>query len=214
MEKDEISLWIRLADRESVWLIDGNPHTHQGRMRAVEPDSGGAIYFSSSEVTDASDAASAWIAGFLAGSEPAADAMFGVGIFDAEDDDPRWDRWRSALADYRRTGDWPYAPWEHLLPIPDGADIPSHVWTVRGDEVWQWDGDSCVLADQEPLRTFRVLEGTICDERNAHSMVVISTAHVVCEECGFASHILPDDVTNEEFERKQFTYEPTLIADE
>lgn len=39
---------------------------------------------------------SAWIARFLAGSEPAADAMFGVGIFDAEDDDLRWDRWRSA----------------------------------------------------------------------------------------------------------------------
>ena len=92
--------------------------------------------------------------------------------------------------------------------------MPSHVWTVRGDEVWQWDGDSWVLADQEPLRTFRVLDGTICDERNAHSMVVISTAHVVCEDCGFASHILPDDMTNEKFERKQFTYEPTLIADE
>lgn len=26
--------------------------------------------------------------------------------------------------------------------------------------------------------------------------------------------VLPDDMTNEEFERKQFTYEPTLIADE
>ena len=76
MEKYEKSLWVRLADRESVWLIDGNPHTHQGRMRAVDPDSGDAIFFSSSEVTDASDSARAWIAGFLAGSEPAADAMF------------------------------------------------------------------------------------------------------------------------------------------
>jgi hypothetical protein len=193
MEKNEKSLWVRLADREPVWLIDGNPHTHQGRMRAVDPDSGD---------------------GFLAGSEPAADAMFGVRIFDAEDDDPRWDRWRSALADYRRTGDWPHAPWEYLLPIPRGADIPSHVWTVRGDEVWQWKGDSWVVEKPQPSRLFRVLEGTTCHERNVHSMVVMSTAHLVCEECGLVSQVLPDDMTDEEFERKQFTYEPTLIADE
>lgn len=37
---------------------------------------------------------------------------------------------------------------------------------------------------------------------------------IVCEECGLVWHILPDDMTDEEFERKQFTYEPTLIADE
>ena len=71
-----------------------------------------------------------------------------------------------------------------------------------------------MLADPQPPRLFRVLEGTTCYERNAHSMVVISTAHLVCEECGLVSHILPDDMINAEFDRKQFTYEPTLIADE
>lgn len=214
MTNDEKPLWVRLGARESVWLIDGNPHTHQGRMRAVDPNSGDSIYFSSSEVTDASDSARAWIAGFLAGSEPTAAEMFGVGTFDADDDDPRWDRWRSAVDNYRRTGDWPHAPWGHLLPIPQGADIPSFVWTVRGDEVWQWDDHSWVLADPQPARVFRVLEGTTCFERNAHSMVVISTAHLVCEECGLVSQILPDGMTDEGFERKQFAYEPTLIVDE
>ena len=138
MQGDENSLRIRIAGSSSVWLIDGNPHTHQGRMSAVDPDTGDSICFSLSEVTDATDLARAWIAGFLAGSEPAPVAMFGVGIFDVEADDARWDRWRSALAEYRRTGDWPHEPWEHLLPIPDGIDLPPYVWTVRGDEVWQW----------------------------------------------------------------------------
>ena len=214
MEGAEKSLRVRLAGSELVWLIDGNPHTHQGRMRAVDPNTGDAIFFSLSEVTDATDSARTWIAGFLAGSEPAAVAMFGVGILDAEDDDSRWDRWRSALADYRRTGDWPDEPWEHLLPIPDGVDLPAYVWTVRGDEVWQWKGGSWVLADPQPLRASRVLEGTICHERSAHSMVVTSTAHLVCEECGLVSHILPEDMTDEEFERRQFKYEPTVTADE
>jgi hypothetical protein len=132
MQGDENSLGIRIADSSAVWLIDGNPHTHQGRMSAVDPDTGDSICFSLSEVTDATDLASAWIAGLLAGSEPAPVAMFGVGIFDAEDDDARWDRWRSALADYRRTADWPHEPWEHLLPIPDGIDLPPYVWTVPG----------------------------------------------------------------------------------
>lgn len=203
MDGDEKSLSIRLAGSESVWLIDGNAHTHQGRMRAVDRETGDAIFFSLSQVTEATDSAKAWMAGFLAGSEPTAVDMFGVGILDAEDDDPRWDRWRSALADYRRTGDWPHEPWDHLLPIPDDVNLPAYVWTVRGDEVWQWDGGSWVLADPQPLRTFRLLEVTICIERGAHSMVVASTDHLICEDCGHVTHILPDDMTDEGDERRQ-----------
>jgi hypothetical protein len=207
------SLWIRLAGRDAVWLIDGNPHTHQGRMRAVDPETGDTIFFSLSEVIDASDVARAWIDGFLAGSEPSATSMFGVGILD-DDEGPRWGRWRAAIADYRRTGEWPHEPWAHLLPLPDGADVPPHVWTVRGDEVWRWIDGEWTLADPQPARSSTPLAGTLCQDRAAHSMVVASTAHLVCEDCGRVMQFLPEEMTAEQFEREQYTYGPKLIDDE
>ena len=35
-----------------------------------------------------------------------------------DDDDPRWDRWRWAIVNYRRTGMWPHEGWRPLLPFP------------------------------------------------------------------------------------------------
>ena len=71
-----------------------------------------------------------------------------------------------------------------------------------------------VLADPQPLRSFGVLEGTVCQERGAHSMAVASTAHATCEVCGLVSFTLPEGMTEEEFERVQFAYEPEPIADD
>lgn len=217
MDVDADSLWVRLAGSDSLWLLDGNPHTFQGRMRAADPDDPTgrrSIRFSLSEVTDASVLARAWIAGFLAGSEPEPNDMFGPGMVDAADDDPRWNRWRSAIAEYRRTGSWPHAPWTYLLPIPAGADVPDYVWTVRGAEVWRWDGADWVLADPQPVRNFRVLVGTVCGDRGTHSTDDLSTAHMLCPDCGYVIHTLPDGMTNEQLERVQFTYMPTLLPNE
>jgi hypothetical protein len=163
-----------------------------------------------SDVVEATDTANAWIAGFLAGSELDATTMFGVGILD-DDDGPRWERWAAALAEYRRSGDWPHERWQHLLPIPTGANLPPYVWMVRGDEVWRWDTDRWTLAVPQPPRTLRLIDGTACAERGTRSMATVSTVHLVCEQCGSASQTLPDDMTDEEFERVQFTYNPTLV---
>ena len=95
-------------------------------MRAVNEATGDPIYFSMSDIVEATDTANAWIAGFLAGSEPDATTMFGVGFLD-DDDDPRWERWTEALSEYRRSGEWPHERWQHLL----GVDGPSGVRTLR-----------------------------------------------------------------------------------
>ncbi|MFN0025866.1 MAG: hypothetical protein ACKV2O_01600 [Acidimicrobiales bacterium] len=135
--------------------------------------------------------------------------MFGLQMLDAWDDDPRWSRWRSALAGYRQTGDWPHEPWDHLLPIPDGVDLPPYVWTVRGDEVWRWQDGSWAVADPQPARSFAVLDGTGCAESGRHSLVSLSTAHYICELCGSVAQTIPDGMTREAFARLQFTYSPT-----
>ena len=89
-------------------------------------------------MVDASPTARAWIDGFLNGSEPTAVDMYGPGVLDDEDDS-RWDRWRAAIAAYRRTGKLPHQAWRPLLPFSAGVTLPLSVWALVGDEVWTWD---------------------------------------------------------------------------
>jgi hypothetical protein len=46
------------------------------------------------DMVELSPEAAVWMAGFLAGNEPEPEEMFGPGITEAADDDPRMQRWR------------------------------------------------------------------------------------------------------------------------
>jgi hypothetical protein len=148
---------------------------------------GGRIAFSKSEIVEASEAAEARVDGFLAGNEPDPEDLFGAGIHDAEDTDPRWERWRDAVSQFRETGYWPHDPWYDPLPFPPGTRLSAFVWTLRGDEVWTWAGASWVRADPQPARRFRLLVGTVCDQRGQHKLTAVTTIHLVCDDCGITS---------------------------
>lgn len=136
VEEGPSAMWVRLHDRAGTWWIDGNPHTHRGRMRAWNDADQRPIFFSLSDVEDASPLAWAWIAGFLAGSAPGPEIMFGLDY-----DDDRLRRWRRAEREYRRSGEWPHADWGVLIDFPEGVELPVNVWMHRGDEVWEWTGE-------------------------------------------------------------------------
>lgn len=47
-----------------------------------------------------------WISGYLAGNEPPGEEMYGEEWFELADDDPRFERWRRAIALFHQTGVW------------------------------------------------------------------------------------------------------------
>ena len=184
-------LWVTIEGCDERHVLVGNPHTHQGRMAVRCPRHGG-FNISRSDVVDASDLARVWIDGFLNGSEPRPEDMFGDGIHLLDDDhDPRWLRWRAAVGEYRRTGDWPYDPWRRLVPAPD---LPDGAWTLRGDEVWRWDGARWGLAEPQPALHWKMLAGSLCDERG-HCDLEDRSRHSVCVGCAHVSALgwLSDD---------------------
>lgn len=204
-------LWIRTDGCDGRDYLVGNPHTFPGRMSAYCPEGKVGFAVSLSEIKEMSPESARWVAGFLTGNEPRPEDMFGLGMRDAHDSDPRWERWRRALAEFRATGDWPHAGWEHLIPFPPGTRLPPFVWTLRGDEVWTWNGDAWVRADPQPPRRFGHLEGTVCFEREHCVMTGVTTVHVVCDDCGDTGECVPDGFTAEEWERAQYVHQPTPL---
>lgn len=199
---------------EGKGYILGNPHTHLGRMTAWFDRAGAALHFSKEEIVEASELARVWIDGFLAGSEPSPESMFGEGIHETDDQDSRLQRWRDAIRVYRKTGYWDHAPWHLLMPFPPDAPLPEMVWTVRGDEVWIWDRQEWTVAEPQPPRQGERLTGTVCDQRDGHDMSMRSTVHAVCDDCGYTSHVVPSGYSLEEWEIARHRYAPQSLPDD
>lgn len=177
--------WVIAAGYEGRLYLGYNPHTFVGRIGAWAPSLGHGTRISADDIVDASSTARAWLDGYLAGSEPGAEFMFGAEIHDLPDDHPRWQRWRDAVGRYRATGNWSGGFWTDLTPILGDVLLPA--WTRRGDEIWAWDGQEWVASEPgegDP--------GRVCAERNAHSMAVIDERHLQCEDCGLTDEALPD----------------------
>jgi hypothetical protein len=98
-------LWFTAAYcPERHYLLDANPFTFHGRMRAWCPDKGVAYNISKGEIETCSEATRYWVRGYLAGNthEPPRDA-------DGDwlpEDDPATERWRRAAALFLITGIW------------------------------------------------------------------------------------------------------------
>ncbi len=174
-----------------------NPHTHLGHMGAWFPQLGRFLSINKNDIAELSPEAEAWMAGFLAGSEPGPQEMFGPGITEVGDADPRMQRWREALADFRRTGWWPHAAWVDVVPFPPGTRLPQFVWVRRGDEIWAWDGVSWAKADPQPALTSGRLKGSVCSERRHCDLHQVTTVHLVCIDCGETLVIVPEGFTEE-----------------
>jgi hypothetical protein len=118
-------LWIRTngcADRD---FLAGNGHTFHGRISAYCPHKSHGFSVSLSEIEEMSPESSIWIDGYLAGNEPDPHEMFGQGIYELDEDHPRWRRWFDAVAEFRTTGSWPHGEPNVADPDPGGDGSPS-----------------------------------------------------------------------------------------
>jgi hypothetical protein len=101
------SLWFEPGCcSEGRHYLHYNPHTFFGRMGAYCEAHDRAFVVSLSEIERASDEARYWIRGFLAGNEPPP-PLDSEGFTIDELGDARWDGWREAVEQFRRTGAWP-----------------------------------------------------------------------------------------------------------
>lgn len=77
---------------------------------------------SKAEIERCSPEAGYWVRGFLSGNEPA--PPLDPDGYEIDDlDDPRWQRWRAAVEEFRRSGAWPAgAP---TGPTPPEAEKPA-----------------------------------------------------------------------------------------
>ena len=91
---------------EGQHYLHYNPHTFFGRMGAYCEAHDRTFNVSLSEIERASEESRYWIRGFLAGNEPPP-PLDAEGFTIDDLDDPRWDQWREAVAQFRATGAWP-----------------------------------------------------------------------------------------------------------
>ncbi len=99
--------WIRTAGCAELDFLLGNSYTFPGRMYAYCPHQAQGYSVSLDEMEEMSPEAKSWVDGFLAGNAPNGEYMFGDEFHDLDDDDPRVEQWREAVASFRRTGQWP-----------------------------------------------------------------------------------------------------------
>ncbi len=166
-------LWVEAGGYKGRLYPSHNPHTFPGRIGAWLAADDVYVTISKNEITECSEEARYWIDGFLVGNEADADEMFGAAMLhDALDDDPRWERWRGALAQFRRSGVWMHERWRDLPAFPPwGGPPPVRVGAARGRSMDLGRADM-VLVDPQPLRSFHLLDGTLCAERHPTPVVL------------------------------------------
>jgi hypothetical protein len=178
--------WVTTKGSDERLFLGYNPYTHIGRIGVWVPSLGHGTRISLSDVTDASPLARAWLDGFLAGSGPDPEVMFGDGIYDLPDDHPPWKRWREALHEFRHTGDWEAGRWVEVTAIEGDVDLVQPAWVRRGPEIWVWTGTAWAEAEPQPAWSWAFLTGSICEIRQTHSEdeVGIDDRHTQCGDCG------------------------------
>ncbi len=157
-------LWVQLRCREGRWLIHYNPHTPPGRFAVVDAQDN-PVYVSKGDVVASSPEAAIWIDGYLRGSEPEADRMFGEGIWEVDLADSRWGQWRDAVSEFRRTGEWrvdsePGAWFGVRCIVAGGRGTPA----MYEERITLWQAGSVdmaiALAEAEALAYAEDIEGT------------------------------------------------------
>jgi hypothetical protein len=87
-------------------LLTGNGNTFPGRMAAWCPDKGVAYSVSLFEMGEMSQPARYFVAGFLAGNQPAAPPMLELPDGDQDIDEADYTAWVSAMRRFRQEGMW------------------------------------------------------------------------------------------------------------
>jgi len=195
-ELDE-RLWVEIESYPGHSLLAGNAHTHAGRMLAWNESAGVMAKFSKSDVVRASERAEAWIAGFLAGSEPsvldvadAADTSPETGA-DREPSDADFDRWRTVAHRYRRTGILPTIHNSPLPPLPDAGLPGPQPWLESACRILVW-REGRWTVEQPFALTGGFAADSVCGQRRYHHLELVSPDYLICTDCGFVNLIGPD----------------------
>jgi hypothetical protein len=117
--------------------------------------------------------------------------MFGDDIDDDLDFSSKYERWREACKNYRRSGTWTGGRWIIPTPFEQQAQLPPFVFIWRGDEVWTWNGSDWIHLDPPPEMKCGSPAWSICADVKHHSMYVADKYHTVCSECGVTSEVTP-----------------------
>jgi hypothetical protein len=202
-------LWITVDGIEGRCYLFANAHTFTGRMEAWSQSTKTDLAVSKSEIVDQSTESKYWIQGFLSGNEPPGENMFGPAFLDKNGGLEQ--RWRDACRGLRETGAWPFGYWQVPIGLPKGFRLTHTPWFLRVDEIWTWDdeGSAWGLANPQPEREFKLLQGTLCFERRFHEMELVTDCHLGCVDCGMTEETIPDGHSAEEWELARSSFRPT-----
>jgi len=171
--------------------LEGNAHTFPGRIAAWSETLGSHVTISRSDVRDASPEAWAWIDGFLAGNEPELHEFLGIDSLGADSmpaDDPAWQRYEEALAEFRSTGSMPF-PINARPTLPPPPGLSPEPWSAAGGEVFGWSGTGWAPLDPQPQMNFGARVGTVCEERGHHDLASAGEHHLFCGDCGETTEV-------------------------
>ena len=180
-------LWIRTNVGCLDYLYDA-ARTRPGRMEAYCPDEHQSYAVCKHEILAMSEESAMWVDGFLAGNAPPIDVMFGPSIYgeDVDFDDPRWGRWRRAIASFRADGRWLPKPWFDLPDLPSDMSFAVAPCALIADEYWMWEHGHWQQQPPPPLIPGHLLVDTICYQRRHHDTDYESPVGdvVTCHDCG------------------------------
>jgi hypothetical protein len=179
-------LWIRTTVGCIDFLYDA-ARTSPGRMEAYCPHEHHSYSVSKYEIVEMPDESAIWVDGFLAGNAPPIHEMFGRSIYGDDVDlaDPRWGRWRGAIAAFRVSGRWLPMPWFELPELPATLDLPFTPWAAIGDECWRWTNQAWSI-DDTIVRHHSLIAGSVCGlRRHHHSTGTYLPEYWVCDDCGY-----------------------------
>lgn len=165
------------AGHGSVRIV-GNAHSHIGHFLA-RASAGDLVALAKGDIVEASPVVEAWLAGFLAGSEPSL-SEFAGGEPDVSEDVRQ--RWLAALVSFRETGQWLTPMHRGLLPVPHGRGILDP-WAIYAGGVVRWSGDDW-QPWSEATAVGTLLEGSVCARRGYHDLEA-AEEYVMCTECGY-----------------------------
>ncbi len=96
-------LVVRVASySDAALVIDGNPHTFDGTLRLYDPVANRSVSVRPNDITDATDYGLGWLAGYVAGGEPAGPSAPDVAALRRERERAFYTRYQRELPAARR----------------------------------------------------------------------------------------------------------------
>lgn len=185
--------WVKVEGQSEKFFLLDSRHTFRGLMHVVaDTDDHQSLSISKSQVTEASEAASHWIDGFLAGTAPSISEYLGWEDGELLADEGETRRWTEFLRWFRDTG----GPWVRTsrpsVPVPSEVSdsLPHLVWHGHNDPVWFWNSLRWTLLDRSSTRSLPAHDDEGHHMNLVDEVTVAETLYLwICEDCGYAEEV-------------------------